>query len=208
MATTATQGVNSTNGDSYYPTVNKTQDMISNSITNNIINGYVGTLGSLNTAEKSTIVDAINEVDAEAAEKLATVNSTGSGVVKTVVKDGTTVQVTANTVELADMAADSVDSSKIVDASVTKADLATTVQTSLDKADAALPKSEFTTFQTANTESIADAKKAGTDAAQDVVNLQATLTALATFPVECQNSETNCALLLKGGNLTWEKVTY
>ncbi len=105
-----------------YPTVSFMETYVGQ-MTNDLISD-VGDIEELTTENTDSLVDAINEVDTEAAAKLATVSSTGSGVVKTVVKDGTAVKVTAGTVALADMAANSVDSSKIVDASVATADIA------------------------------------------------------------------------------------
>ena len=136
-----------------YPTVSFMETYVGQ-MTNGLISD-VGDVEELTTENTDSLVDAINEVDAHADAaavaasnaqlaadaKLATVSSSGSGVVKTVVKDGTAVKVTAGTVALADMAANSVDSSKIVDTSVTKADLATTVQTSLGLADTAMQES-------------------------------------------------------------------
>ena len=85
-----------------YPTVSFMETYVGQ-MTNGLVSD-VGDVEELTTENTDSLVDAINEVDAEAAAKLATVSSTGSGVVKTVVKDGTTVKVTAGTVATADIA--------------------------------------------------------------------------------------------------------
>ena len=172
-----------------YPTVSFMEEYVGQ-MTNDLISD-VGDTSELTTENTDSLVDAINEVDANADAaavaasnaqlaadaKLATVSSTGSGVVKTVVKDGTTVKVTAGTVALNDMAANSVDSSKIVDASVTKTDLATTVQTSLGLADTAMQESA--------------------------------LKGLASWTsAKCGTTGVTCSLVSKDGNIAWEAVKY
>ena len=105
-----------------YPTVSFMETYVGQ-MTNDLISD-VGDTSELTTENTDSLVDAINEVDAEAAAKLATVSSTGSGVVKTVVKDGTAVKVTAGTVATADIADGAVTTAKIKDANVTTAKIA------------------------------------------------------------------------------------
>lgn len=61
--------------DSVYPTVARTQDMIGNSITSQIVNGYVGAIGGLEIDGAETIVDAINKVNAEVDQKATDIST-------------------------------------------------------------------------------------------------------------------------------------
>ena len=111
------------------PSVSMVEGLISDSNADTATT--VGELSDLTTSAKGNIVAAINEVDANADAakaaadaKLASVSSTGSGVVKTVVQNGTAVNVTAG--------------------AVAKSELAAGVQTSLGLADSALQKADIT----------------------------------------------------------------
>lgn len=103
--------------------------------------------------------------------------------------DSTTREISASVVAgsigATELAANAVTTEKIADGNVTKAKLATAVQASLDKADSALQNADITDLKAdvaankaslgaggATTLAIADAKKAGTDAASAVTALE------------------------------------
>lgn len=73
-------------------------------------------------------------------------------------------------------------------------------------------ETEMTTFQASNTEAIADAKKAGTDAqatanenAADISQLQTDLATKITKPAAC--NATNCVLSITGNTISWVPLT-
>lgn len=73
-------------------------------------------------------------------------------------------------------------------------------------------EAEMTTFKTTNTEAIADAKKAGTDAqatanenAADISQLQTDLATKITKPAAC--NATNCVLSITGDTISWVPLT-
>ena len=73
-------------------------------------------------------------------------------------------------------------------------------------------EAEMTTFKTTNTEAIADAKKAGTDAqatanenAADISQLQTDLATKITKPEAC--NATNCVLSITGTTISWVPLT-
>ena len=74
-----------------------------------------------------------------------------------------------------------------------------TVETEYKAADAGL-QSQIDANKTAIESNDVDIK-----ALQDK---DATLTALATFPVACANGDNDCALVIRGGTMKWEKVEY
>ena len=66
--------------DSVYPTLARTQDMIGNSITNQIVNGYVGAIGDLQVEGAETIVGAINQVNAEADQNASDIEANATAI--------------------------------------------------------------------------------------------------------------------------------
>ena len=99
------------------------------------------------------------------------------------------------------------------DAEVGKVDAKLADYTKTSDLDAGfVTETEMTTFKTSNTEAIADAKKAGTDAqatanenAGDISQLQTDLATKITKPEAC--NATNCVLSITGDTISWVPLT-
>ncbi len=190
MTNTAVQGEAAKTS---YPTVELMNKSIGDAITDNVIDGFVGATTGLQTTDKSTIVGAINEVNANADKAQADATQA--------LADAANAQATADKAVKANTAITAGTATKITyDAkglvtkgeALTKADIPTIDQSQVSGLETALA-----------------GKQSTSTAAYQVGGANGTWTALnANLPTACQGTGVTCSLISKDGNISWEVITY
>ena len=171
-------------------------------VLSDLLGGTTGDVSNLAT-QVGANKTAIEKLNAEAA----TVGSVANSIAEALKPYSTTEQVEAKDATVLQSAKD------YTDAEVKKVDDKLADYTKTSDLDAGfVTETEMTTFKTSNSEAIADAKKAGTDAqatananAANISQLQTDLATKITKPEAC--NATNCVLSITGDTISWVPLT-